>query len=144
MYSKHITNLTTAAGPPSLMWSRGYRRKSAYPRMGGATTVARATPSATMDTNLFCPAMSAGTGSPPTFTEHVAWSCMYWYSSLVFLYSSFAMDVATAWSANGIRVDNTHMRALRAHGNASLLCSGTGLSSTVVRSFSCSLSAVLS
>ena len=37
---------------------------------------------------------------------------MDWYSSLVFLYSSFAMDVATAWSANGIRVDNTHMRAL--------------------------------
>ena len=52
---------------------------------------------------------------------------MGWYSSLVFSLPFFTMDVATAWSANGIRVDNTHMRALRAHGNASLLCSGTGL-----------------
>ena len=144
MYSRHTTNLTTAAGHPSRMWLRGFRRKSAYPRMGGVTIIAHATPSATADTSLFCPARSAGTSMPPTFTKHVVWNRMGWYSSLVFSLPFFTMDVATAWSANGIRVDNTHMRALRAHGNASLLCSCTGLSSPVVRSFSRSLSAVLS
>ena len=35
--SRHASNLTTAADHPSRVWSRGFRRKSAYPRMGGVT-----------------------------------------------------------------------------------------------------------